>query len=171
MRRVPILSIRRRRNAPGRGALWGLLPILWLAATSAPPAGLGVDATDPSAPRPVPPSLSSSLSRWSPAAAGWTSPALAEGWLAVRDPRTGELVALAPGELDHLDAERRGSSARAAWVPVERTLPNGAVEIELPEWVASPLYGWIDERGMLRTGHTPPPATERQAAGRPEGRR
>jgi hypothetical protein len=88
------------------------------------------------------------------------APASPAGWFAARD-RAGRLVALdAVAGLDAVDARSR-AAARAAssatWT--ERVLPNGAVEIELPEDLAGALYGWLDDDGVLHTGHAPPAAT------------
>lgn len=153
----------RRRLALRRATPRALLPLLWLAATAAPPAGDGTEVTSPARPLPAPGPT--------PAAAVWLVADHADGWVAVRDPRTGELVALAPGEQDRLDAGRLSSARAAAAVPVESRLPNGAVQIELPESLASPLYGWIDAQGALRTGHEPPPATKERGARGPGSRR
>jgi hypothetical protein len=95
------------------------------------------------------------------------------GWFAYRDPRTGELVVPPPQVLlEREGAEREASRARAARaLLVERRLPNGAVEIELPDELLTTIYAWIDEHGELRTGDRPPsgPATpsrsERPAKG------
>ena len=78
-------------------------------------------------------------------------------WFAYRDARTGELVVPPPQVIERLGAASRLAREPVDAVLVERRLPNGAVEIDLPEELASPLYGWFDEHGELRTGHVPPP--------------
>jgi hypothetical protein len=88
--------------------------------------------------------------------AGHAAPPVRAGWLAQRDPRTGELVAASPETFQRLAAAAESGARSPRRVFVERRLPNGAVQIELPESSAPALYGWLDERGELRMGHALP---------------
>jgi hypothetical protein len=77
------------------------------------------------------------------------------GWFAQHDPRTGELEA-ATEEVPRQSLAARAAQRLYAGNWVERRLPNGAYEIELPPEVSTPLYGWVDGRGELHTGHEVP---------------
>lgn len=131
---------------PWIDALAGLLPILlfvWTAATDSANDGAAV----PTHPRPE-------------AAPAPAEALLAEtagaGWFGYRDARTGELTSVPPDLFERLAADGRRERASLSAAVVERRLQNGAIEIDLPLELSSPLYGWIDDHGVLQTGHAPP---------------
>jgi hypothetical protein len=78
------------------------------------------------------------------------------GWFGYREARTGELVVPPPELLERFAVSLKRERARASAAVLERRLPNGAIEIDLPVELSSPFYGWIDSDGVLHTGHAPP---------------